>query len=210
MLWVTLLSLFPQYSNSCIFLPRKQKHEIMCFDVIEVGLKAASLRHEQHTGIFQSREALGSGKGNSCFYILRLISVLEGEGRIKHNFLEIKSPSAKLVWMRGKGFQAVHTRQQYIYPQHTVLTRWYLLPNLPSASLLKALSSSRISASASSSSNSKRTILWPRNPPAPVTRQLTPARDIALGCSLVPNWLFLELRAAGSPPAWGNEHMIST
>lgn len=174
----------------------------MGFHGIEVRLKTACLLHEQYIGLFfQSREASGSRKENSCFYILHLISVLDGEGRIKQDFLEIKPLSAKLVWMRGKDFQTIHMRQQHIYPQHIVLTRWYLLPNLLSASLLKALSSSRISASASSSSNSKRTILWPRNPPAPVTRQLTPARDIALGCSSVANWLSLELRLAGSPPA---------
>lgn len=96
-------------------------------------------------------------------------------------------------------------RRQHIHLQHIVLMRWYLLPNLSSASSLKALSSSRISASASSSSNSKQTILWPRNPPAPVTRQLTPARDIALGCSSAANWLPFELRPVASPLAWGRD-----
>lgn len=136
--------------------------------------------------------------------------LLVREEGIKQDFLEIKPLPAKTGLDERQRLPGIHMRQQHIHPQHTVLKRGDLLPNSLSASSLKALSSSRISASASSSSSSKRTILWPRNPPAPVTRQLTPARDIALGCSSEANWLRLELPPAGSPPAWGNEHTTST
>lgn len=145
----------------------------MGFAVRAVRLKTACLLQGQYT------ESSGPDKKPSCFHILHLIPCWR-EGRDKAR--------------RGKGFPAAPQLQHSPRKRQ----KWHLLSNLPSASVLKALSSSRTSARASSSSSSKHTILWPRNPPAPVTRQLTPARDMALACSSLVDLLSLEL---GSPPA---------
>lgn len=67
----------------------------------------------------------------------------------------------------------------------------YLLSKSWSASALMVLSKTLTSAKLSFSVSSWQTILWPRNPPAPVTRHLIPPKDMMMSKEMLQGLLFL-------------------